>query len=83
MSWRDERVTISRERLVGIVIAGGFAAATLSLVLSAVLVSVLTEPPAILLVAVLAVFSLRIMISLFETASFYLRRRARRRRMRR
>ena len=73
---------MSRGRLVGAMIAAGFGVGILSLMLSAVLVAVLVEPLDIMVVAILAAFTVRLVISLWETASFYLRRRARRRRMR-
>ena len=83
MSWRNKPMTISRGRLVGVVIAGGFLAATLSLLLSVILFAVLSETPVPLLGAVVVVFAVRTMISLVETACFSLRRRARLRRIRR
>ena len=82
MNWRNQLITISRGRLIGGMIAGGFLVATLSLILSAVLIAALAEPLDIMVVAIVAAFTARFVVSLWETASFYLRRRARRRRMR-
>jgi hypothetical protein len=54
----------------------------LGLSLGIIVTAVVAEAPPELLIALLAVFVLRLLVSLFETVNFYIRRRARRRRMR-
>ncbi len=83
MSWRLERVTFSRGKMLKLVIAGAFTVAVFSLAWAMILSAVFAEPPVLLFLTFLAAFALAIILRLGERASFYIRRTARRRRLQR
>ncbi len=82
MSWRDQQMTIRRGRLAGLIFLGAVMIAAVALCLAVIVGAAFGTVPLELTLALVAVFLLCVTVSLGERASFYIRRAARRQRLR-
>jgi uncharacterized membrane protein YbhN (UPF0104 family) len=82
LRWRHRPVALPRGQILALILAGALLVAALSLLLANLLLAIFAEAPAFIFLAALLLFVLAGCLRLAERASFYIRRRARRRRLR-
>jgi hypothetical protein len=82
VSWREERTTFRHGSIVNLLLASGCVIALTAICIGLIATAIHPGVPDELVIALLVVIALRLSVSLIDKISFFIRRRARLRRVR-